>query len=267
MDLNHDELRRELQISKAENETAMRPWRELLNRMFDRDSGFSAQEKANALGVPGRRQFFKIGGATLLGAAVLAACSDDDDSVAETGDKGGVTGTDGAGGEGILDLTLLRTATSVEILAIDAYQTAIDSGLVTTMAVADAAKLFQSQHVQHKEALQAATTNNGGEAYDMTNQVVFDAVVKPAVDAAKSEADIAKLALDLEEAAASTYVFAAGKLSTPEFRQTIMTIGGVEARHATIIRSVLEAMDPTKWAEVDGFVGDDKRIPDAALVA
>ena len=68
------------------------------------------------------------------------------------------------------------------------------------------------------------------------NQAVYDALVKPAIDAASTEADAVNLALQLEEAAAQTYVFAGGALSVPELRSTIMTIGGIEARHAAVLR-------------------------------
>ena len=53
-----------------------------------------------------------------------------------------------------------------------AYQTAIDSGLVKTTAIADAAKLFQSQHKEHSALFQSLTKKAGGEPpYTMPNQV------------------------------------------------------------------------------------------------
>ena len=52
------------------------------------------------------------------------------------------------------------------------------------------------------------------------------------------------LALALEEAAAQTYVFAGGALSTPALRSTIMTIGGVEARHAAVLRMAALGQSP-----------------------
>ena len=52
------------------------------------------------------------------------------------------------------------------------------------------------------------------------------------------------LALALEEAAAQTYAFAAGALSTPALRSTIMTIGGIEARHAAVLRMAALAQPP-----------------------
>jgi hypothetical protein len=64
----------------------------------------------------------------------------------------------------------------------------------------------------------------------------MDAIVSPALEKAKTEADVVALALQLELAAAQTYAFAGGNLSTPALRSTIMTIGGIEARHAVILQ-------------------------------
>jgi hypothetical protein len=60
----------------------------------------------------------------------------------------------------------------------------------------------------------------------------------------------------LEEAAAQTYVFAGGALSTPALRSTIMTIGGVEARHAAVLR-----MAALKQTTTDIFPKDRAFFP------
>ena len=83
-----------------------------------------------------------------------------------------------------MDLALARTAASLEKLAVDTYQTGIDSGLVTTMAIADAATLFQSHHQEHLDALNGAITNAGGEEVTEPNEAVFEALIEPAVAAA-----------------------------------------------------------------------------------
>ena len=120
----------------------------------------------------------------------------------------------------------------------------IDSGLVTTMAIADAATLFQQHHQAHLDALNGAIKEAGGEEVTTQNEAVFKALVEPAVTAAKAEADIVKLALDLELAAAQTYAFAGGALSVPALRSTIMTIGGIEARHAAVLQVAAQAASP-----------------------
>ena len=255
MDLNRDELRRELRAIDEDNKAAMPRWYAALRQIVGGGTPLSTDEKAALLGVPspGRRQLFKVGGATIIGAAVLAACGSDDDSSTGTA----AADTDGTGDDMAsenMDLPLARTAASLEKLAVDTYQLGIDSGLVTTMAIADAAKLFQQHHQEHLDALNGAIRGAGGEEVTEQNEAVFKALVEPAATAAKSEADIVTLAFDLESAAAQTYVFAGGALSVPELRSTIMTIGGIEARHAAVLQIAAQAQAPTAvFPEERGF--------------
>src|SRR5687767_8833245 len=153
MDLNRDELRRELKAIDADNKAVMPRWYDALRQIVGGDSKMTTDQKAALLGVPapGRRSFFKLGGATIMGAAVLAACGDTDDGDASGGSSSTTAGEGDGAGE--MDLALARTAASLEKLAVDTYQTGIDSGLVTTMAIADAAKLFQEHHQEHLDAL------------------------------------------------------------------------------------------------------------------
>jgi hypothetical protein len=264
MDISRNELHRQLKDVEADQRAAMRPWRESLLRIFGgAGTSLPTDAKAQLVGVPGRRQFLKIGGVSILGAAVLAACGNDDDraSTATTG----ATPTTLASGAGVDDVTLLKTATSLELLAVATYETAAGSGLVTNAAVADAAKLFMEHHRAHADALQQATTAAGAEPFDQPNAAVKAAIVDPAVAAAKAEADVLKLAYDLEAAAAQTYVFAATALSTPEYRSTIMTIGSVESRHQQILGAVLE-LGPSALFPA-GFFKADNPLPAGAVVS
>jgi hypothetical protein len=261
MDLNRDELRRELKAIDADNQAAMPRWYDALRQIVGSDAKMSTDEKAALLGVPapGRRSFFKLGGATIIGAAVLAACGDTNDSGAS--DKSTTSSMDDAGGE--MDLALARTAASLEKLAVDTYQTGIDSGLVTTMAIADAATLFQSHHQDHLDALNAVISDAGGDEVTEPNDAVFKALVQPAVTAAKAEQDIVKIAVDLENAAAQTYVFAGGQLGTPTLRSTIMTIGGIEARHAAILQIAAQGAAPADvFPGGRGFFPGDNPLAD-----
>ncbi|MDZ7733989.1 MAG: ferritin-like domain-containing protein [Acidimicrobiia bacterium] len=246
MELNQDEVRRQAFDTREDHRSAMRRWKDALSRAFDRErpSGLSDEAKASALSVPTRRQVFRIGGMSVAGAAVLAGLR---------GRRGRLGGYDdrrrprrrvdddhrGASGDET-DVTLLRTAQSIEVLAIDAYQTAIESGLVTTTAIADAAMLFQEQHRDHAGAIEALTVQNGGEPFTEANPFLQENVVDPALAEVSDENGVVVLAADLENAAAQTYALAAGALTTTELRRAIMTIGGVEARHLAVLNGVLE---------------------------
>jgi hypothetical protein len=214
---------------------------------------------------PNRRDLFKFGGATILGVAVLAACgSDSADAPAVTNAAGTTAGTTAAtapasttpamttaagtdapsttaANSGEMDLVLARTAASLEKLAVDTYGAA--GGLITTPAVLAAATMFAGHHQMHLDALNAVITGAGhGHHPDEPGRVRR---VGQAGDRQRQVRDrCGELALALEEAAAQTYVFAGGALSTPGLRSTIMTIGGVEARHAAVLRMAALGQSP-----------------------
>ena len=286
-DLNNDEIRRQLRAVDRLNTAVVPRWREALARLVG-DDQVGTDEKASFLGVPApnRRDLFKIGGASVLGVALLAACGSDkaDSPVATTAGTttgaGTVPTTVGAtqpadttapsttaANSGDMDLVLARTAASLEKLAVDTYNTA--AGLITTPAVLAAATMFAGHHQMHLDALNGVITGAGGKAITEMNMAVYNALVKPAVDAAKTETDAVMLALALEEAAAQTYVFAGGALSTTGLRSTIMTIGGVEARHAAVLRMAALAQSPLEVfpGKRGFFPGDNPLVKiDGALI-
>ena len=171
-------------------------------------------------------------------AMVLAACADHSakPQVPEGGDATPTTVT--IAPPPVDDVTLLRTASSIEVLAVEVYGLALDSGLLTTPAIADAAKLFQSQHREHAALFEAATTEAGGEPYTEANPYLHPQVVDTILPSVANEADVVNLALELEDTAGGSYQVFASMFTTPELRQTIQSVGAVERRHSIILTSV-----------------------------
>jgi rubrerythrin len=279
-DLNNDEVRRRLRAVDRMNTSVMPRWRDALDRLIG-DDRLSADSKASILGVPSpnRRDLFKIGGASILGVALLAACGSDSADAPSSPvvpatqpvDTGApttaATPATSVTGSADMDLVLARTAASLEKLAVDTYGTA--AGLITTPAVLAAATMFAGHHQMHLDALNGVLMGAGAKPITQMNQAVYDALVKPALDAAKTEMDAVNLALSLEEAAAQTYVYAGGTLSTPSLRSTIMTIGGVEARHAAVLRMAALAQSPLDvFPNQRGFFPGDNPLAgiDGALI-
>src|SRR4051794_15243379 len=284
-DLNNDELRRQLRAVDRMNTNVVPRWRDALTRLIG-DDQIGTDEKATILGVPSpnRRDLFKIGGASILGAALLAACgSDAADGPRSTAGGSSVfpttapvssapvaaaaptttTGDKSAD----MDLVLARTAASLEKLAVDTYGTA--AGLVTTPAILAAATMFAGHHQMHLDALNGVLTGAGATPVTEMNMAVYNALVKPAIDAAKTETDAVMLALSLEEAAAQTYVYAGGVLPPPGLRSPIMTIGGVEARHAAVLRMAALGQSPLDvFPQQRGFFPGDNPLAaiDGALI-
>ena len=126
-------------------------------------------------------------------------------------------------------------AESVELTAVAAYDAAVKSGLVTTKAIADAALKFQGHHKEHAAAFGAAA---GKGATGKVNSSLL-AALQPTLAAARTERDVVRIAFDLEGAAAATYLFALGALTSVPALQLTASILPVEAQHQTVLGSVL----------------------------
>lgn len=265
MDLSSDNLRREARDTQAEHNRAMRSMRELVARLFDGSGRHGARVKSDiVLGGLDRRRFLQVGGLTVVSAAVLAACAKDDKAASSGATTSNPTPTTAAGAAAAgatLDVTILRTASSVERLAVDVYNTAINSGLVKTAAIADAAKLFRDQHMEHAALFEGATTKLGGQAFTKANPAVL-AALDPTIKALKDEKGVVQLAHDLEAAAAATYFSTAGAFNDKTLNKAAMSVGGVEARHVAILSGVLTTAFSTKTDQVpaDGFQKKDGAV-------
>lgn len=279
MDINQAEIRRQLREADKEQRAVGTGFRDALHRIFN-SSDIPSAAKGEMMGAPDRRQFLKIGGVTVLGAAVIAACGSDNKDSSPTTTASGDSPTTAAGGDttepatGNMDIVLARTAASLENLAVALYGVALGTSDVAKLpneikfdpAVVDAAKLFQMHHQSHADALNAVLKGAGEAEYKDPNQYIFENVVKPKVAELTDQKAVVTFALDVENLAAGTYAFAASVLSTAKLRQTIMSIGGVESRHAAALSL---ALDPTGASAVPvAFIDASPkgRVPDEALI-
>jgi len=249
-----DEIRRQLRAAAADQRVALPRFRRALRRATDPEGGVSSHETAALLGVPhSRRGFLRIGGLGVAASAILVSCGLDnppEEGITYTGEMPGEsTATVPAPQIGsALDSTLLLTASSLEALAIAAYDAALEGGWFDgNRTLIDVATLFRDQHAEHFEAVVAATEAAGVTPYTDPNPFLFDNVVGPAADsiAALVPEDQPSATLDLayqlEDVAAQTYTSAGGLFSTSELRSAAMSIGAVEARHLSVILGAQEA--------------------------
>jgi rubrerythrin len=268
MDHNRDEVRRQLKACRQDHAEAMPRYREALKQLFDPKSAASAELKAGALGLPSRRSFLTVGGAAVAGSALLAACGQTPkNQIAQTGttppQPSSTTTT--APGSPEMDVSLLRTASSIEILAINTYETFLTSAALSGASAADtksAIELFRSQHQQHLGLLSTVTTDAGGEPYTEANLYLNYEVVAPTLLSVKTAADVQALATTLEDTAAQTYVYAGGVLTTQNLRMALMSIGATEARHLTTLYLLqqqqpvpLSIFSTAKAAPPDSLIG------------
>jgi hypothetical protein len=177
-----------------------------------------------------RRRFLQIGGTLSMG-AVLAAC------VGGGSTKRSPDSSGGAGGRKA-DATILRTLSSVEAVAIVVYTTTLDSGLLTTPAVADLADVFRSHHREHAALFEGTTRELGGVPFTDPNPIVMQQV-QPSLDGVRDEAAAVSLAFDVETILADTYQSTMGTFADKSFNVAAMSVGGAEARHAAALAQTL----------------------------
>jgi rubrerythrin len=155
------------------------------------------------------------------------------------------------------DADLAKFAASLELAAVGAYQAAVKTGKLSAASVA-VGTLFASHHQDHADALNSIL---GAAAVKAGNKTVL-AAFGPKIASAANEAAILEIAYTVEEAAASTYLYALGSISDLTNAGALATILPVESQHATVLATVLKkpatdylidfltldnALDPAKY--------------------
>ncbi|MFC0080853.1 ferritin-like domain-containing protein [Aciditerrimonas ferrireducens] len=148
------------------------------------------------------------------------------------------------------DIQILQTAASIEVLAVATYQKALTLPFIGGSSANPVVKTFaektMEQHAQHKTAFNAVTVRLGGKKQENPDPVLLK-VVQAAEPGLTSPLPVVKLALELENGAAETYIVDCSALSDGDGRKTTASIMGVEAQHAAILSAVqalLEANAP-----------------------
>ncbi|WP_194906670.1 ferritin-like domain-containing protein [Catenulispora rubra] len=234
---------------------------DLSEQLRDSDALTQAQDQAQAQEerqrVASRRRFL-IGAGGAAAALALAACSSSKSTKASAA-PGSTTGAASSGASGTSgttpstsssgasvytgDLKVVALATALENQAVGAYTAALaaaKAGKLGTVppAVGTFATTAMSQHADHAKAWNAVLTGANVPAITgvpLSNQ----AATLSALGAVTDVGGVAKLALQLEDQAAQTYLFAVANVTSPGGIATAASIAPVEAMHAAILNFVL----------------------------
>jgi len=133
------------------------------------------------------------------------------------------------------DNAIAKFAESVELAAVAAYTAAAQSGKVHTPAVLTAATTFASHHMDHAKAFGAFA---GDSATAKPNPGLLQ-TVGDQIREAPDEMAILAVAYATENAAAATYLFAIGALTSAAALAATASIMPVEAQHAAVLGYVL----------------------------
>lgn len=162
------------------------------------------------------------------------------------------------------DLRVVALAVALENQAVGAYSAALKAAGAGKLgkvppSVGAFAKKAMEQHAAHAKAWNAVLTGSGKPAIrgvPLSNQ---PAVLR-ALGQARNIGTVAHLALQLEDQAAQTYLFAAGHVNSPAGIRTAASIAPVEAMHAAILHFVLG-----QYPVPDAFLQTDRAAKPALL--
>ncbi|MFJ7244384.1 ferritin-like domain-containing protein [Kitasatospora sp. NPDC098652] len=186
-------------------------------------------------GLDASRRRFLLGAGAGGGAAalVLAACSSSNSSPAPTSPASRMPGSPAASGQYTGGLRVVALAATLENQA--ALDAAKDGKLGTVPpAIATFVTTAMAQHADHAKDWNAVLTGAGLPA--ITNVPLSNqADTMAALGKAASVGDVVKLALDLEDRAAQTYLFATYNVTSSAGIATAARIAPVEAMHPAIL--------------------------------
>ena len=238
----------EMQISEAELKSMTSYMVEMHEETFPvlqtqlMDLGAGLRQRGAAIGgsIASRRGFL-AGGAAVGGGLLLTACGSKNKAAS---DGASTSPTTGGSTSSAADKSALATNASIEALAVFAYDAALKAapmgkfGKTVPAAVADFATVAKQQHMDHQDAFNAALTQAGGVAFTKPDPALAAAVIKMFGDV-KDVVGLAKLALELENTAAATYIQQLSTLQSPAGIAACATIAPVERQHAAILSFVL----------------------------
>ena len=138
-----------------------------------------------------------------------------------------------------LDVQILQTASSLEVLAVATYGAALTLPFIRTgpPALVRFAQTTMSQHDEHRKAFQAQTKALGGREQTQPNPK-YAPVVERTKPMLRAPLDVVTLAETVETVATRTYLANTSQLQDPASRRLMAGVMGVEAQHAAMLRAV-----------------------------
>ncbi len=253
--VSESELRAMTADMDAMHEASMSSVREAVAEFQD----FAADIRRDMSRADSTRRGFLVGAGVVAGGIALAACgSSSKSSSSSTTTAGGAT-TTGGNPTGLTgDLAVVALAASIENLAVQTYQTGLTAAQAGKLGavppvVASFVQTAMSQHKDHADAWNAILTGQGKTAVSGVDMTLKTSVVDPALAQVHDVPGLAKLALELENTAAATYLAAISAISSPMGIKTAASIEPVELQHAAVLNYALGTYPiPDSFTKTDG---------------
>lgn len=144
-----------------------------------------------------------------------------------------------AGADTALDVQILQTAVSLELLAVATYGVALTLPFISggNAVVKKFAETTMKQHDEHRQAFSAQTKVLGGVDQTKPNPK-YAPIVEAAKPTLKTPADVVKLAATLETVATETYLKNLTLLEDADGKALFASVMGVECQHLAVLRAV-----------------------------
>jgi len=144
-----------------------------------------------------------------------------------------------AGADTALDVQMLQTATSLELLAVATYEAALGLPFIANgnAVVKTFAETTMQQHAEHGEAFAAQTKVLGGAEQTEPNPK-YTPIVESAKPTLIDPAAVVTLATTLETVATETYLANCGLLDDEDSKALFASVMGVECQHLATLRAV-----------------------------
>lgn len=186
----------------------------------------------------GRRALIRNGALTFSLGAIAAACGSGRSGSDAPGRLGVADAAPELLDEEIDDITLMRTAQSLEYTALDVYAAATGLGAFSADEAA-LAQRFVDDHRRHADAIGAIVVRLGGQPFECANPFLVDRAVTPIVAALDGSDDLRRdllhVAYAFEQLAGASYQALVSMLLNEDLRVSAMSIGTEEQRHAAAL--------------------------------
>ncbi len=133
------------------------------------------------------------------------------------------------------DAAILSDAIDLERVAVLAYDTVLDGGLLSG-ALRATARRFRAHEQEHADALTTALTDLGGTPPAPPKGTADVDRVAKGLGEVRSQVDVANFAIELETAAVAAYHDAHAKLVEARLLQTAASIMAGEGQHLVVLR-------------------------------
>ncbi|WP_079124710.1 ferritin-like domain-containing protein [Streptomyces lushanensis] len=153
--------------------------------------------------------------------------------------RGARTGPAAAEAASKNDITALETAAALENLLVSLYRSAVALPFVKNgpKTVAEFFDTSAQHHQAHAKAFNEAAAKAGGQAQTQPDET-YEAVVTRTLPSVRTPADVVRLALHLEDAAARTHTRNVTRVADTKLRRLFASVAPVEAQHRATLLAV-----------------------------